>query len=116
MKTINLGRENDEPCCAAVPQGVEKNKGPIYPTVYINGVEGLEGAKVDQEVTLKGVIKQVSERKDGDKMKYSCDIDVKELTTGGSAPSMKKSKAQDDKDAIDEGLDEEMGEEEETEE
>ena len=85
----------------------------MYPTVYINGVDGLEGAKVGQEVTLKGVIKQVSERKDGESTKYSCDIDVQELSTGGSAPSMKKSKAQDDKEAIDEGLDAETESEDE---
>jgi len=51
MKVIKLGRKYDPSCCCPVSPG-EKQPEVVYPSLYIEGIEDVELAKLPEEGTM----------------------------------------------------------------
>jgi len=95
---------NDKPI--SPPSQAEKD---YYPSAYISSAEGLDGVSLDQEVTLKGVVKSVTKTERDGKKSFSMEIELRGMETGGKAKSeAKKSSQSDDEEAVEKLLDETM--------
>lgn len=77
MATINLGKKwNDSP---VKPAGSSDSK-MSYPSLYLDGVKGLDLETGDIEFTAKGKVTSCTERDDGT---CSCTIEVHEMDCQG---------------------------------
>src|SRR5688572_28978766 len=74
MRTIKLGRKYDSSICCAPANPGEKQPEVVYPSLYIEGVPGLDTLPEEGEMTVKYRICNRNENLKSDKTSLTLDI------------------------------------------
>jgi hypothetical protein len=90
---------------AAMQMPMEPSK-EWYPTAYLRDVEGLDDVSLDQEVTMKGVVKSVTKRERDGKSSFEIEVELRGMDAGGK--KSEKMKKTSDEDELDEKIESAM--------
>ncbi len=80
---IDLGAKS-EPIGSLKPSKTPKVH---YPSLYVSGIEGLDGVEDGDEVTIKGTVTSCTSTSRDGKTTYSCEIEARELSPEDSTDS-----------------------------